>query len=205
MLIIFLFSSSVMHSVEMLEKWGFTVALNFLLLGSSIKDVRTLGWGGGGEGGQAKVDKCGDSGRGVVSQMWTSAWKKNYGYHICEIYSYKMTVCLCIMSCPCVTFTSWSNPSVGKLLLSKLPNRKTRVYIQYQNDQFFLHFSVNCSQVAMFQIMPALCLHELGEWGGQRNVDRPGQGEGGVPKIPKFVQTSFMETLSVMSIRSKFS
>ena len=177
----------------------------FLTIGVIHKGCPHIRVGGGGEGGQAKVDKCGDSGRGVVSQMWTSAWKKNYGYHICEIYSYKMTVCLCIMSCPCVTFTSWSNPSVGKLLLSKLPNRKTRVYIQYQNDQFFLHFSVNCSQVAMFQIMPALCLHGLGEWGGQRNVDRPGQGEGGVPKIPKFVQTSFMETLSVMSIRSKFS
>ena len=30
----------------------------------------------------------------------------------------------------------------------------------------FLPFSVNCSQVAMFQIMPALCLHGQGEWGG---------------------------------------
>ena len=28
--------------------------------------------------------------------------------------------------------------------------------------------------------------------GGQPNVDRPGQGEG-VPKIPKFVRTSFMD------------
>ena len=59
------------------------------------------------------------------------------------------------------------------------------MYIQYQNDQFFLPFSVNCSQVAMFQIMPALCLHRQGKWvgggggSGQPNVDRPGQGEGG--------------------------
>ena len=39
-------------------------------------------------------------------------------------------------SCLCVTFTSWSTPSFG-MLLSKLSNRNTRVYIQYQNDQFF--------------------------------------------------------------------
>ena len=53
------------------------------------------------------------------------------------------------------------------------------MYIHYQNDQFFLPFSVNCSQVAMFQIMPALCLHGQGDGGGQPNVGRPGQGEGG--------------------------
>ena len=45
--------------------------------------------------GQAKVDKCGQ-GEGVVSQMWTSAWKKNYSYHICEIYSDHLAVCLYI-------------------------------------------------------------------------------------------------------------
>ena len=75
------------------------------------------------------------------------------------------------------------------------------MYIQYQNDQFFLPFSVSCSQILMFQIMPALCLYRQGKgrrWGGgeggQPNVDRPGQGDGGgVPKIPKFVSTSFMD------------
>ena len=71
------------------------------------------------------------------------------------------------------------------------------MYIQYQNDQVFLPFSVNCSKVVMFQIMPALCLHGQGEGdvrgvGGQPNVDRPGQGEG-FPKIPKFAPTSFMD------------
>ena len=68
-----------------------------------------------------------DRGREVVSQMWTSAWKKNYSYHICEIFG---------QLCLCVTFTSWSTPSFG-MLLSKLSNRNTCVYIQYQNDQFF--------------------------------------------------------------------
>ena len=32
----------------------------------------------------------------VVSHMWTSAWKKNYSYHICEIYSDNYAVCLYI-------------------------------------------------------------------------------------------------------------
>ena len=57
------------------------------------------------------------------------------------------------------------------------------MYMQYQNDQFFLPFNVNCSQVAMFQIMPVLCPHGQGEGGGQPNVDRPGQGEGGSQKF----------------------
>ena len=37
--------------------------------------------------------RTGGGGR-VVSQMWTSAWKKNYSYHICEIYSDNLAVCL---------------------------------------------------------------------------------------------------------------
>ena len=56
------------------------------------------------------------------------------------------------------------------------------MHIQYQNDQISLPFSVTCSQVAMFQILPALCPHGQGEVaggrGGQPNVDRPGQGDG---------------------------
>ena len=42
-----------------------------------------------------------DRGEGVVSQMWTSAWKKNYSYHIYKIYSDNLAVCLYIMSCLC--------------------------------------------------------------------------------------------------------
>ena len=51
------------------------------------------------------------------------------------------------------------------------------VCLNDQFDQFFLPFNVNCSQVAMFQIMPALCLHGQAEGGGQPNVNRPGQGQ----------------------------
>ena len=63
-----------------------------------------------------------------------------------------------------------------------------------QNDQFFLPFSVNCSQVAMFQIMPALCLHRQGEGGGQPNVYRPGQGEGASQKFPNLCRHSLWMT-----------
>ena len=92
------------------------------------------------------------------------------------------------------------------------------MYIQYQNYQFFLPFSVNCSQVAMSQIMPAWCPHGQGEEEGGGGGGKPmgtGRGRGGgggggggggvkqmrtgpgkgreVPKIPKFVRTSFMD------------
>ena len=58
---------------------------------------------------------------------------------------------------------------------------------------------MNCSQVAMFQIMPALCLHGQGEGegaggGGVVNQMWTGLDRGrGVPKILKFAQTSFMD------------
>ena len=98
-------------------------------------------------------------------------------------------------SCLCVTFTLWLMPSFG-MLLSKLSNRNTRVCTSnIRMIRFFLPFSVNCPQVAMFQIMPTLCPHGQGEeGGGQPNVDGPGwRGRVGVPKIPKFVWTSFMD------------
>ena len=57
----------------------------------SIKDVCTLG----GRKVRQKWTNA-DWGRVVVSQMWTSAWKKNYSYHICEIYSDNLAICLYI-------------------------------------------------------------------------------------------------------------
>ena len=70
-------------------------------------------------------------------------------------------------------------PSFG-MLLSKLSNRNTCVH-PVSEGSVFLPFSVNCSQVAMFRIMSALCLTDMGREGGQPNVDRPGQGkEGGI-------------------------
>ena len=39
------------------------------------------------------MEKC-RQGKGVLSQMWTSAWEKNHSYHICEIYSDNLAVYL---------------------------------------------------------------------------------------------------------------
>ena len=73
------------------------------------------------------------------------------------------------------------------------------MYIQYQNDQFILPFSVNCSQVAMFQIIPAFCPH--GQEEGVVNQMWTGLDKGrGIPKIPKFVRTSFMDDPYVKSV-----
>ena len=145
--------------------------------------------------------------------MWRSSWKKKYSYHICEIYSDNLAVCLyikfsfCLYSienveifvgqlCLCVTFTSWSTPSFG-MLLSKLSNRNTHMctssirMISFFNVQCELFTSCNVSNNASL-----LCAQ--GEGGGVVNqmwtdLDRGGQGAGGVPKIPKFVQISFMD------------
>ena len=85
----------------------------------------------------------------------------------------------------CVTFTSGSTPSFG-MLLSKLSNRNAHVCTSsIRMIRFFLPFSVNCSQVTMFQIMPALWPHGQGEGSGQPNVDKPAQGEEGSQKFPK--------------------
>ena len=85
--------------------------------------------------------------------MWTSAWKKNYSYHICEIFG---------QSCLCVTFTSWSTPSFG-MLLSRLSNRNTHVCTSSIRMISFFYRSVWIAH--MFQIMPALCPHGQREWG----------------------------------------
>ena len=87
--------------------------------------------------------------------------------------------------CQFVTFTSCLTPSFG-ILLSKLHNRNTHVCTSsIRMIRFFLPFSVNCSQVTMFQIMPALWPHGQGEGSGQPNVDKPAQREEGSQKFPK--------------------
>ena len=60
--------------------------------GPSIKDVHKLE-GGGGSG---KSEQIRTGGEEVVSQMWTSARKNNYSYHICEIYSDNLAISLYI-------------------------------------------------------------------------------------------------------------
>ena len=46
-----------------------------------------------GKGGQAKVDKCGQGeGGGWLTKCGHPLGKKNYSYHICEIYSHKLAL-----------------------------------------------------------------------------------------------------------------
>ena len=128
----------------------------------------------------------------VVSQMWTSALKKYYSYHICEIYTYNLAVCLYIKC----SFCLYPIENVWNAMewhhFEYCLHSNVFYVIFKQNDQFFLPFSVNCSQVAMFQIMPALCPHGQGE--GVVNQMWTGLDRGrGVAKIPKFVRTSFMD------------
>ena len=59
--------------------------------GPSIKDVCTLVGGG-----QAKVEKCRQGEEGWLAKCWLLLGKKNYSYHICEIYSDNLAVCLYI-------------------------------------------------------------------------------------------------------------
>ena len=52
---------------------------------------------------------------------------------------------------------------------------------------------MNCSQVAVFQIMPALCVRTDRGKGLVNQMWTGLERERGVPKIPKFVRTSFMD------------
>ena len=76
-----------------------------------------------------------------------------------------------------------------------------------QCDDIILNifFTLQCelfTQVAMFQIMPALCPHsqgrikaggEGGGWGCSTKCGKAWTGGVGVPKITKSVRTSFMD------------
>ena len=96
-------------------------------------------------------------------------------------------------SCFCVTYTSWSTPSFG-MLLSKLSNSNTHVCTS--SIRMISFFILQCELFTSCSVSnnaSLVCPHGQGEWGGQPNVDRPGEGEEGVPKIPKFVRTSFMD------------
>ena len=123
--------------------------------------------------------------------MWTSAWKKNYSYHICEIYSDNFAVCLYLK----VSFCLYSIGNVWNAIISNIVF--TRMFFMLFSNRVISFFTLQCecSQVVMFQIMPALCPH--GQWEGERGWStKCGQiwtGGGGVPRIPKFVQTSFMD------------
>ena len=75
----------------------------------------------------------------------------------------------------CHIYCVVSTPSLG-MLLSKLSNRNTHVCTS--------SISVNCSQVAIFQIMPALCPHGQGEGGWSTKCGQAWTGREGSQKFP---------------------
>ena len=102
-----------------------------------------------------------------------SQWLKN------EIFSFSRTLAFLFgQSCLYVTFTSSSTPSFGMLLL-KLSNKNTCVYIQYENDQFF--FTLQCELFTSCNVSnnANLVSARTGGGGGQPKVDRLGQGQKG--------------------------
>ena len=88
------------------------------------------------------------------------------------------------------------NPIFWNAIIQIVWLEHTGVYIQYQNDQFFLPFCVNRSQVTMFQIMKPFVHTDRGSGrgvGGQPNVDSLDRGRGGpsflAPIVPFYIIT----------------
>ena len=81
-------------------------------------------------------------------------------------------------SCLCVTFTSWSTPSLG-MLLSKLSNRNTHVFRIRMISVFYPSVWIVQKLQCFKWCQPCVCRMGGGERVGQANVDRPGQGKGG--------------------------
>ena len=120
-------------------------------------------------------------GRGRFSQMWTSALKKYYSYHICEIYTYNLAVCLYIKC----SFCLYPIENVWNAMewhhFEYCLHSNVFYVIFKQNDQFFLPFSVNCSNNCSscnVSNNASLVSARTGGGDGHPNVDRPGQGEG---------------------------
>ena len=98
---------------------------------------------------------------------------------------------LFVQSCLCVTFTSWSTPSFEMLLL-KLSNRNTHVCTS--SIRMISFFTLQCELFTSCNVSNNSSL--VSAWtGGGVMINQMWTGlyrERGVPKIPKFVRTSFL-------------
>ena len=98
---------------------------------------------------------------------------------------------LFVQSCLCVTFTSWSTPSF-EMLLSKLSNRNTHVCTS--SIRMISFFTLQCELFTSCNVSNNSSL--VSAWtGGGVMINQMWTGlyrERGVPKIPKFVRTSFL-------------
>ena len=69
-----------------------------------------------------------------------------------------------------------------------------RMFFTLFSNRMISFFTLQCELFTSCNVSnnASLVSARTGGGGGQPNVDRPGQGEG-VPKIPKFVRTFFMD------------
>ena len=69
-----------------------------------------------------------------------------------------------------------------------------RMFFTLFSNRMISFFILQCELFTSCNVSnnASLVSAQTGGGGGQPNVDRPGQGEG-VPKIPKFVRTFFMD------------
>ena len=113
--------------------------------------------------------------------MWTSAWKKNYSYRICEIYSDNLAVCLYIkfflllvVNRECMEH----NVMTSFRILSSF-----ECFLRYFQTEWSVFFTLQCELFTSCNVSSNASLVSArtggGVVGGQPNVYRPGQGERG--------------------------
>ena len=118
----------------------------------------------------------------MVSQMWASAWKKNYSYHICEIYPDFGKLAFCLANHACVSHLLRGQPH---LLECYYQNCLIGTHVCTSSIRMISFFTLQCQLFTSCNVSnnaSLVCARTGGgggEGGGQPNVDRPGRGGGG--------------------------
>ena len=124
--------------------------------------------------------------------MWTSAWKKNYSYHICEIYSDKWNIFFfqimilehlhfCLANHACVSLLLCGQPH---LLECYYQNYLIGTHMCTCSIRMISFFTLLCKLLTSCNVSnnASLVSARTGDGGegggGQPNKDRPWQGEG---------------------------
>ena len=130
--------------------------------------------------------------------MSTSAWKKNYSHHIFEIYLDNLAVCLHIKFCILLVFNRESMER--NVMTSFRISSSLDCFLRYFQTEWLVFFTLQCELFTTCNVSnnASLVSARTGEGieRGRRWSTKSGQawtGEVGVPKIPKFVRTSFMD------------
>ena len=144
----------------------------------------------------------------MVNQMRTSTWKKNYSYHICEIDSDDLVVCLYMKFSFCLysmkMYQTQYNAIISNIVFIQM-------LLRYFQTEWSVFFTLQCEFVTScnFSNDASLVSARTGGWGGggvredgQPNVDRPGQGEGG-PKNSQISADILYERPLMMTLTRK--